>query len=262
MADGYRFKQLKYVSGKGISALQRIINHHLAQVPEQKITDLSDVKNIVVDGSYIWKRKLPAFIVLNGQSGKLIRGEYNFNENNAKQLRVLFTILSEHGLRPKSATIDGNPTVIGVLKEVWPDIILQRCLVHIQRQGLMWCRSNPKTQLARKLRELFVRVTNIRTDEQLQQFLFDLQQWESKYGQSVQFKPERGRVFSDVKRARSVLIKALPNMFHFLQNTQIPWCTNLAEGYFSNMKSRYREHRGLAPKKRANFFNWYFILKP
>lgn len=262
MADGYKFRQLASASGKCVSTLQKVIDHHLAQVPTQELVDMSDIKNIVVDGSYIWKRKLPAFIVMNSKSGKLIRGEYDFNENNAEKLITLFTLLRGYGLTPESATIDGNPTVIGSLQAVWPSIVIQRCLVHIQRQGSVWCRITPKTTLAKKLRELFVQITNIRTAKQRDDFLTELKHWEFKYGQMIQAKPERGPVFSDVKRARSVLLKALPNMFHFLQDEQIPWSTNLAEGYFSNMKSRYREHRGLAPQKRSFFFNWYFILKP
>ncbi len=249
-------------SGKCISTLQRIINDCLAHVPKAKLIDLSDVKNIVVDGSYILKRKLAAFIVMNSQSGKLVYGGYDFRENDVNRSLRLFAQLREQGLMPESATTDGNPAIIHSLIKTWPSIVIQRCLVHIQRQGLMWCRTKPKTLLANKLRKLFVLITDIRTEKQRDDFLTTFKQWERKYGQTIQSKPERGRVFSDVKRARSVLLKALPNMFHFLQNDQIPWSTNLAEGYFSNMKNRYREHRGLAPKKRTSFFNWYFILKP
>jgi hypothetical protein len=37
---------------------------------------------------------------------------------------------------------------------------------------------------------------------------------------------------------------------------------DIAEGYFSFMKARYRDHRGLSPLKRKAFFNWFFYLKP
>jgi hypothetical protein len=74
--------------------------------------------------------------------------------------------------------------------------------------------------------------------------------------------PERGRVFSDIKRARSMLIKALPDMFHYLNNPDISFTTNGLESYFSRLKSHYRQHRGLRKKKLDNYFKWYLYYKP
>ena len=57
--------------------------------------------------------------------------------------------------------------------------------------------------------------------------------------------PGKGKVFSDLKRARSMLVKAVPNMFHYLDDANIPKTTNALEGYYSRLKQRYRQHRGL-----------------
>ena len=73
--------------------------------------------------------------------------------------------------------------------------------------------------------------------------------------------PERGWVISDLKRARSMLIKALPHMFHYLDDPAIPTTTNGLEGYFARLKNHYRHHRGLAITLRPNYFAWYFHLK-
>ena len=43
--------------------------------------------------------------------------------------------LKERGLVPRSATVDGNLHVMRILRTLWPGILIQRCLVHIQRQG-------------------------------------------------------------------------------------------------------------------------------
>jgi hypothetical protein len=87
-------------------------------------------------------------------------------------------------------------------------------------------------------------------------------QWEMQYGIYIAKQPERGRVFSDIKRARSMLIKALPYMFHYLDNPRISCTTNGLEGYFSRLKGHYRLHRGLRKKKLENYFNWYFFIRP
>lgn len=199
--------------------------------------------------------------MLNAETGKLVVGKYDFKENRFSDLCRLFSELRDHGLNPKSATIDGHPTVIRAFKSIWPKIIIQRCLVHIQRQGLQWCRVKPKTTSTKKLRKIFVEVTSIKTPNQRDLFLEKVQRWELRYGLKISQQPEHGWVFSDLKRARSMLMKALPNMFHYLKNKNIPSTTNMAEGYFSFMKFRYRDHRGLAPKKRRSFFNWFFFFR-
>jgi hypothetical protein len=120
----------------------------------------------------------------------------------------------------------------------------------------------PKTANAGKLREIFLKVTRIRTKEERDEFLELIIQWEQRYGQYIDKQPEKGRVFSDIKRARSMLLKARPDMFHYLDDPDISFTTNGLESYFSRLKSHYRQHRGLRKKKLNNYFNWYFYYKP
>ena len=85
------------------------------------------------DGSFIRKRKTGAVILLETEEHKLIRGEDDFKENSLPALLGLFYQLKRDGLSPQSCTVDGQPAVIKAWANVWPDIIIQRCLVHIQR---------------------------------------------------------------------------------------------------------------------------------
>lgn len=262
LLDGYTVRQLAEMSRKSEKKIHLIIDHWLSRRPLFIPKELDGIKYSVFDGSFIWKRKVGVIIMLDAAKGKLIKGEFGFKENSPTDLRQFFSELKQAGLLLKSTTIDGNPAVIGALIEIWPELIIQRCLVHIQQQGLMWCRINPKTTEAKKLRNIFLTLTTVQTQEQKQTFLKSVDDWENNYGEKIKSKKETGWVFSDLKRARSMLLKALPNMFHFLDDPNIPRTSNLAEGYFSFMKSRYRDHRGLSREKRANFFNWFFILKP
>jgi len=216
---------------------------------------------LVFDGSFIWKRKTSVVILLDAETNKLIYSSYDFKENSFRALLELFHGLKMEGLSPSSCTVDGLPAVIKALAYVWPDIIIQRCLFHIQRQGLKWCRSYPKTTEAKKLRLLFLSMININTIEERDNFLLSVKEWEKHYGCKIKDRPERGKVFSDLKRARSMLLNSLPNAFHYLHDAKIAKTTNLAEGYFSFMKTRYRDHRGLSPLKRKAFFSWFFYLK-
>lgn len=254
-------RQLSFQSGYSPEKIRGIINHWLNQSPK-RIINYKSFRYLVFDGTFIYKRFTNALGMLDSQSGKLIEGGYDIKENSSPQLLYFFNSLKKAGLMPESCTTDGNPQAIACLKVVWPELIIQRCLVHIQRQGLMWCRVNPKTAEAKKFRKLFVKVTNIRTAKQRDLFLEELAKWESTYGQKIACRPENGWVFPDLKRARSMLLKALPNMFHYLENNSIPFSTNRIEGYFSQLKDKYHDHRGLSPQKRRSYFAWYFFLKP
>ncbi|MBA3065765.1 hypothetical protein FP828_04675 [bacterium] len=216
---------------------------------------------MIFDGTFL-HRPVSIVGIMNAKTNTIIKGMYDVRENSEHQLSSFFMPLKAKGLSPLSCTTDGNPQSIKVIKRVWPNIITQRCVVHIQRQGLMWCRVNPKTSSARKLREIFVKATKIWTKEDRNMFLKSVADWEDKYGQLITHKPEKGKVFSDIKRARSMLLKALPDMFHYINNSDIPSTTNGIEGYFSRLKRNYRGHRGLAKTKRRDYFKWYFFLKP
>jgi transposase-like protein len=201
-------------------------------------------------------------VIMDAVINQIFSGKYGVSENSERQLIGFLEPLKAKGLNPVSFTLDGNPQAIKVIKKIWPDIIIQRCLVHIQRQGLMWCRRYPKTAYARKLRDLFLKVTSIKTKEEYHEFISLIIQWEKRYGQQIAKQPEKGWVFSDIKRARSMLLKALPDMFHYLDDPAIPITTNGIESYFSRLKSHYRQHRGLSKNKLENYFSWYLFYKP
>ena len=54
--------------------------------------------------------------------------------------------------------------------------------------------------------------------------------------------------------------RALPNMFHYLNNPKIPYTTNGIEGFFSHLKNHLDSHRGLTVQHRINFIKWYVYL--
>jgi len=257
--EGYSVRQISYISKHSHSKLKRIINHWLNNPPTPDNSSLQSYKHLIFDGTFL-HRPNSIVTLMNADDYSIIAGQYGVRENSIPQLLCFFKPLKEQGLNPISCTVDGNPQVIKVLQQLWPNIMIQRCLVHIQRQGLMWCRRNPKRTDAKYLRKLFLQVTYIYSYKERDVLLSDLRVWEQRFSSSLASKPEKGKVISDIKRARSMLLKAIPNMFHYLNNPSIPKSTNGLEGYFSRLKAQYRQHRGLAPKKRNNYFKWYFNI--
>ncbi len=256
LIEGYNIHQLSQLSHHSPSKLRRIIHYWLDQPIPPSEVDFTP-RHIVCDGTYIQQRK-GIFLILDSGTHKVIHGEVNLSENYT-DLKACFKTLN-FSPSPISATVDGNPAIKNALRYAWPDIAIQRCLIHIQRQGLSWCRMVPKREDARVLRSLFLTVLRVNDHQDEQSFYSALQAWEGQYGEAIRRVPGRGRVFSDLKRARSMLINALPDMFRYLDNPDIVKSTNTVEGYFGRMKQRYRQHCGLASYRKDTYFRWYLHL--
>jgi hypothetical protein len=213
-----------------------------------------------LDGTFIDGRK-GIFAVMDAKHGSIIYGASDMAEGPS-HLYPFCSYLKQQGLIPHSATVDGNPHVMRILRRLWPTILIQRCLVHVQRQGLMWYRRYPKRSAAKHLRFLFLKVMSIRTPDDRDRFIAELHKWERRHGRRMARSPETGWVFSDLKRARAMLLGALPDMFRYLDDPLIPNSTNALEGYFARLKQRYRQHRGLARHHREAYFRWYLKLCP
>ena len=77
----------------------------------------------------------------------------------------------------KACITDGSLAIIGALREVYENIIHQRCLVHIQRQVRSYISNRPKFQAGKQLKHIMrYRVLS-------DPFLFPiaLQVWETTY---------------------------------------------------------------------------------
>lgn len=199
-------------------------------------------------------------VVMDNATSRGIGHRYHYRENYASS-HDLFVQLKARGLEPSAITIDGNINVIRALKAVWPGITLQRCMAHIQRQGLAWLRRYPKLEASKQLRSILLGIADIRDEQGKQAFIHDFNDWEKRYSSFVKALPSKDKVYGDLQRARSLIVHALPDMFHYLDDSNIAATTNKLEGYFSRLKELYRRHRGLSKQHRQNYFAWYIHLK-
>lgn len=259
MEEGYSCREISRIKNTSLKTAQRTIKYWLDRPPEKE-KKYTGIKHLICDGSLL-KRNCGIYAVMNADNRELVKAAYGVKETN-KDLLIFYQELSDQGLKPLSATVDGSLQQIKYLRKIWPEIIIQRCIVHVQRQGLSWCRMIPKRKESKELRELFLQLCCVKTQQQVSLFIKAVCAWEQKFGSSIEASTNRGRVFSDIIRARSMLLKALPDLFHYITNPDIPRTTNAIEGYFSRMKELYRLHRGLAVTNRINYFDWYFFLKP
>lgn len=259
MKEGFTIKQIAKIKKTNPRTVRRVISYWLSKnPPEQKIS--SNVKYLLFDGTYIEKRT-GIYAAMDANTHKIIYGEYGVNESS-KDLIYFYSLLVNKGLKPIAASIDGGQQQFMYLLKQWPYLTIQRCIIHVNRQGLSWLRANPKRIESLELREILRKIHYIDTYEKAEYFIKKFYEWEEKRGIKVQSSSNRGKVFSDLIRTRSMIMKALPYLFNYLADEKIAKSTNALEGYFSRLKEKYRRHRGLSKSKRKNYFSWYFYLIP
>ncbi len=170
------------------------------------------------------------------------------------------------GVQIESITTDGHKSALKAIKSSLPDVTVQRCLVHIQRMCLLWLTRFPKHSAGIELRSLVLMLLNIKTSNDRIFWIGELARWHEKhrdYLSEKTYNADTGRYWYKhklLRRSYFTINRALPNMFHYLNNHKIPPTTNGIEGYFGHLKNHLDLHRGLSIKHRINFIKWYIYL--
>jgi transposase-like protein len=171
------------------------------------------------------------------------------------------------GLQIASITCDGHKATLKAIKKVMPDVVVQRCLVHIQRMCLLWLTANPTYDAGKQLRTLVLLIHRIETHNDKQYWTQCLLAWEIKFKDFLKeksYKEETGRYWYKhklIRRSFLTIKRALPNMFCYLDNNNIPQTTNGIESYFGHLKNHLDLHRGLTKTNRMNFIKWYIYFR-
>ncbi len=254
--EGYAIRQLAHISGHSEFKLKGIKNYWLAHPPESIYSGkLSKSKHIVFDGTYFHKDGCLA-VIIDAVTRKLLAYWYIDREHYISVM-PMFKKLQGKGLIPVSATMDGHPQIIKAMQEVWPEVKIQRCLYHIKHQGTMWLRLYPKTGAGKSLKKLIGTLTIIFTSKDRDYFVDSYSKWLVGNQGYIKNLPKDSVANKDLKRAMSLIRNALPNMFHYIEDRNIPSTTNMLEGLFSHIKHHCMRHRGLSLENRESYLLWF-----
>ncbi|MFC1612802.1 hypothetical protein ACFL23_00540 [Patescibacteria group bacterium] len=132
------------------------------------------------------------------------------------------------------------------------------CLIYLTR--------HPKTWAGEQLRDLVRGLHQIKTFQEKDKCIREFNSWNRVWDKFLKQKSESpsGRKWYThklLRRARSLIQNALPDMFHYLENSKIPKSTNGLETKFSYLKNNLKIHRGLIEKNRKKFILWYNYFK-
>ena len=253
------YKTLARDSGYCIDTLQRTFYTLLEKAPRIKIIKREAV-NLRMDATYFSSFCLLAYQDHFDGYTQLIR--FSDGEHYSEIKEDLDNLI-KLGVHLESITTDGHKSILKAIKKSVPEIKVQRCLVHIQRMSLLWLTRYPKHEAGQELRHLVLYLLKIKTDNDRLFWIIQLKAWHYKHATYINektYNSDTGRFWYThkfLRRSYQTIIRALPNMFHYIQHPQIPHTTNGIEGYFSHLKNHLDLHRGLTPKNRINFIKWY-----
>jgi transposase-like protein len=193
---------------------------------------------------------------MDAPSQMLLSSIYAIREGSTSVLHW-FAELKAKGLDPIAITMDGEQSTMKAIRLTWPMVKIQRCLLHIQMQGLSWIRTYPKTQAGKDLKILLLQLCRIHSVKERNDFLRSYKKWLYQYKDFILSLPKTEVAFKDLKRTTSLIKNALPDMFHYLVDPNIPYTTNMLESFYSRLKAAYQRHRGLTHHHKMQFLNWY-----
>lgn len=256
--------QLSMLSGYSVRTLKRYFHRYLSKPPLLSVYP-SERVNLLVDGTY-FSNDLCLVLYRDNtikftQLYRLTTGEWY--EELKEDLENLLSLQ----VQIESITCDGHKALLKAIRDVCPGVILQRCVVHIQRMCRIWLTMRPKTVPGLELRAIVSKLHTIKTTQDRDYWIVSLVQWHERHQSFLNEKSYQlttGRYWYKhklVRRSFMVIRKALPDMFHYLDNERVPKSTNGLESFFGHLKGHLTIHRGLSAQHRKNFIQWYLYFK-
>ncbi len=258
----YRF--LVRDSGMSESTLQRLFNRFLAKAPEV-IIKAKHKTHLLIDGSYFANGL--CLVLYYDHDIRYVQLYRHTGEEHFKEIYEDLINLQKLGVNVYSITCDGHKAILKAIRKAYPGVIIQRCLVHIKRQVKNYLSGSPKTTQGAALLQMSNQITRIKTQEQCGLWLLGFKQWcdeHEPYVKELSYNTESKRFWythKNLHAAYSLILNAIPNMFHYLNDEQIPYTTNRIENYFGHLKDKLTLHRGLRMTAKRNFIKWYLHFK-
>lgn len=221
--------------------------------------------NLLIDGTY-FRDDLCLILYRDNtikftQLYRITTGEWY--DEMKEDLQNLLTL----GIQIESITCDGHKALLKAIKKVCKQVKVQRCLVHIQRMCRVWLTQHPKSEAGNELRKIVSQLHLITTPLQRDYWIVSLVRWQERFASFINeksYQPITHRYWYKhklVRRSFTVIKRALPEMFHYLDNPRIPKSTNGLESFFGHLKGHLNIHRGLTLEHRKNFIIWYLVLR-
>ena len=219
---------------------------------------------MVIDG--IWFKKEMCLNVYWDSDLECVQWWRYTTAERADEILEDIKTLKLHGVTCASITSDGGTGIKAAVVSEYQAIPHQRCLVHVRRLALAWLTRKPKTMAGIQLRRVVLELSRVQTIKQRGQWIESFVCWDNEWKEFLKersWSPDGKHWWYThryLRKVRSLINHAIPELFWYLEDEDIPRDTNGLEGRFSSLKQHYRQHRGLSKKRRKAYLAWYLMV--
>ena len=244
--------------------ISRLFKKYLNQAPQIPVKNKTHV-HLLIDGTY-----LPNGLCLILYYDHDIRYVQLYRTSSQEKFREIYQdlkALKSLGVQVYSVTCDGHKSILKSVAKVYPNAVIQRCVVHVKRQCRVYLSAKPKLQASKELLFISRQITYIKTAEQCSLWLLQLHNWYQVHKDILleeSFNPSKSEYWYTHKmlhRTYTLIINALPHLFSYLNDPDIPCTTNRLESFFKHLKEKLLLHSGLRLEAKRNFIKWYLHFK-
>lgn len=258
------YKLLVRDSGMSQSSIQRLFNTYLSNPPKNLVRSKANV-HLLIDGTYFSNGL--CLILYYDKDLQFVQLYRNSTREKYKEIKEDLENLKKLGVDVYSLTCDGHKSILKAVQKVYPNACIQRCVVHVKRQAGSWLGKYPRLEISKELMHFIRPITRLNSIEQIQDWLVRFNTWyetNKTFINEQSLSEETGNMWYTHKNLHascSHIINAIPNLFCYINDPEIPKTTNELEGYFTHLKEKLTLHKGLRFEKRKNFIKWYLHFK-
>jgi len=247
--------------------LRRHFDNFLAESPLPRKPAHPKEVYLKVDGTYFKRWGCSLAFKSNVTAGNhIIFWDFAVRENYWRYC-FDFARLKELGYIVLGVTSDWHGSLVSAVKESFPDVPHQRCLVHTRRLCETLLTKHPETGAGQDLLNLVRELTHIKTHAESKVWLTWLARFETRHGETINhrtYAPDHQHwwfTHRNVRRAFRTLKTSTDNLFLYLGFSELTSNTNCLEAEFTHLKQKLKVHKGLKRSRKINFINYYFYFK-
>ncbi|WEV68587.1 IS1249 family transposase [Bifidobacterium sp. ESL0775] len=217
----------------------------------------------VVHADGIWLHRRA--VVLIAIAGGHVAGWHVARSENGRAWAALMRQIRA----PKVLVCDGGNGIGKAMRAVWPGTKMQRCLFHICMNITTLTGKRPKLQAGKELLKLAQRLSRVKSEAMMRDWLVGYNQWEQDY---KDFLDEKSR-YADgslndahqrLARARTMIRRRISEhvMDTFITMQEecaepVPPDNNLCESWNRQLRDMLREHNGLPLIREIKAICWW-----
>lgn len=204
---------------------------------------------LVLDGTTIATNRI-ALIIYEVVSRQPLMWAFVRRENYETWCRLLQSIAKKYSVA--ALVSDGQKGLKKAIVELFSHTPHQRCVAHVVRLALAKLTKHPQSDAGQALRSLVCALRFVKTTEDAACWSASVLRWNILY---ITFLAERSMnpttrrmwyTHRKLRAVRSLILHALPNLFYYTTNAEIPNTTNHVEGGINaRLKELLGRHRGI-----------------